>query len=51
VLLARERQKRQLLAKTAVRQPVIAQDVAVVPEFLNELVGLFSHEIVTRSRN
>ena len=30
-----EEQKRQLLDVIAVRQPVIAQDVAVVPEFLD----------------
>jgi hypothetical protein len=27
----------------AVRQPVIAQDIAIVPEFLDELVGLVGH--------
>ena len=37
-------QKRQLLDIVAVRQPVIAQDVTIVPEFLNELVGLVGHE-------
>ena len=44
-----EEQKRQLLDVVAVRQPVIAQDVAVVPEFLNELRRLFCH--VRRERN
>src|SRR5262245_34733101 len=39
-----EEQKRQLLDVVAIRQPVIAQDVAVVPKFLNELGGLISHE-------
>ena len=42
----KEKQKRQLLGAcaepcrsiVAIRQPVIAKDVAVVPEFLNELV-------------
>jgi hypothetical protein len=38
-----EEQKRQLLDVIAVRQPVIAQDVAVIPEFLNELVRLIGH--------
>jgi len=38
-----EEQKRQLLDVVAVGQPVIAEDVAVVPEFLNELLGLVSH--------
>jgi len=35
-----EKEKRQLLDVVAVRQPVIAQNVAVVPEFLDELVRL-----------
>src|SRR5262245_55057340 len=38
-----EEQKRQLLDIIPVRQPVIAQDVAVIPEFLNELMRLFNH--------
>ena len=38
-----KQQKRQLLDVIAIRQPVIAQDVAVVPEFLDELGGLVSH--------
>ena len=38
-----KKQKRELLDIVAVRQPVVAQDVAVVPEFLNELRGLFGH--------
>ena len=39
-----EEQKRQLLDVVAVRKPVIAQDVAVVPEFLDQLGGLFGHD-------
>jgi hypothetical protein len=35
-----EQQERQLLDIVAVGEPVVAQDVAVVPEFLNQLVGL-----------
>ena len=35
-----EEQKRELLDVVAVRQAIIAQDVAVVPEFLNEGVGV-----------
>ena len=35
-----EQQKRQLLDVIAVGQPVIPQDVAVVPEFLDELLGV-----------
>ena len=42
----KEEQKRQLLDVVAVRQPVIAQDVAVIPEFLDELMGLFCHNRV-----
>ena len=38
-----EKQKRQLLEIVAVRQPVIAQNVAVVPKFLDELSGLLGH--------
>jgi len=38
-----EEQKRQLLDVVAIRQPVIAKDVAVVPEFLDQLVGLLGH--------
>jgi hypothetical protein len=33
-----EQQKRQLLDIIPIRQPVIAQDVAIIPELLNELV-------------
>ena len=33
-------QKRQLLDVIAVRQPVVAQDVAVIPEFLNKGGGV-----------
>jgi hypothetical protein len=36
-------QERQLLDIVAVRQPIIAQDVAVVPQFLDKLRGLFWH--------
>jgi len=35
-----EQQKRELLDLVAVGQPVIAQDVAVVPELLDEGGGL-----------
>ena len=37
-----KQQKRQLLDIVPVRQPLIAQDVAVVPELLNELLGWFA---------
>jgi len=33
-----EQEKRQLLDVVTIGQPVIPQDVAVIPEFLNELV-------------
>ena len=36
-------QKRQLLDIVAVRQPVVTQDVAVVPEFLNQLIRRVTH--------
>ena len=38
-----KQQKRQLLDIIAVGEPVIPQDIAVVPEFLNQLEGLFGH--------
>ncbi len=41
-----KQQKRQLLDVIAVRQPVITQDVAVVPEFLNESVWV-GHDFFT----
>jgi hypothetical protein len=37
-----KKQERQLLDIITVRQSVVAEDVAVVPEFLNELVGLLA---------
>jgi hypothetical protein len=39
----KKQQKGQLLDIIPVRQAVIAQDVAVVPEFLNKLCGLLGH--------
>ena len=38
-----EKQEGQLLDVIPVRQPVVPQDVAVIPEFLNELMRLFNH--------
>ena len=35
--------ERQLLDVVAIGQPVIPQDVAIVPEFLDELGGLIGH--------
>jgi hypothetical protein len=41
--------KGQLLNIVAIRQPVIAQDVAVVPEFLDKLVRLVRHEVTMKT--
>jgi hypothetical protein len=39
-----EQQIRQLLDIVAVAHPIVAEDVAVVPEFLDDLLGVISHE-------
>ena len=39
-----EEQERQLLDVIATRQPVVLQDVVVVPELLNNLIGLIRRE-------
>ena len=38
-----EQKERQLLDLAAIREPVIAEDVAVIPELLNDLLGLVAH--------
>jgi hypothetical protein len=43
-----EEQKRQLLDVISVGQPIVAQDIAVVPEFLNDLVRVLSHHVLYR---
>src|SRR5208282_6233837 len=43
LILLQEQQERQLLDVVAVGQPIVAEDVAVVPELLNDLLGVVTH--------
>src|SRR6266852_1475057 len=42
-------QKRQLLDVVAIRQTVVAQDIEVIPKFLDDLLGVVGHAAPSNS--